>query len=161
IALRPAAVPLLLARSGPRPLAANGNGVAVLRKPVDEHALRTIAGFALRTAILQRAVHELEDENLRLRPLGHPLRDGLLEPADLEPYEGIRTGRPGMRAVLRLLGEIEESDVTVLIHGETGTGKELVARAIHARSRRHHGPFVAVNLGSLSDQLKESELFGH
>src|SRR5262249_36187308 len=82
-------------------------------------------------------------------------------PEDLETYEGIRTRSPGMRAVLRLLGEIEESDVTVLIHGETGTGKELVARAIHARSRRHHGPFVAVNLGSLSDQLKESELFGH
>src|SRR4029077_295436 len=68
IALRPSAVPLLLARSGPRPVARNGNGLAVLRKPVDEHALRTIASLALRTAILQRAVRELEDENLRLRP---------------------------------------------------------------------------------------------
>ena len=162
IALRPAAVPLLLARPGPRPVARNGHDLVVLRKPVDEHALRTIAALALRTATLQRAVHELEDENLRLRPLDHlPLRDGLIEPEDLETYEGIRTRSPGMRAVLRMLGEIEDSDVTVLIHGETGTGKELVARAIHARSRRHHGPFVAVNLGSLSDQLKESELFGH
>src|SRR5262249_45411820 len=161
IALRPAAVPLLLARSGPRPVARNGNGLAVLRKPVDEHALRATAALALRTAILQRAVQELEDENLRLRPLEHlTMRDGLIELEDLETYEGIRTRSPGMRAVLRLLAEIEESDVTVLIHGETGTGKELVARAIHARSRRHHGPFVAVNLGSLSDQLKEGELFG-
>jgi DNA-binding NtrC family response regulator len=162
VALRPAAVPVLLVRPGPRPVARNDSSLAVLSKPVDEHALRTLAALAFRTAGLQRAVHELEGENLRLRPLEPlPIADDLLEPDELESYEGIRTRSSGMRSVLRMLSEIEESDVTVLIYGETGTGKELVARAIHARSRRLRGPFVAVNLGSLSDQLKESELFGH
>jgi DNA-binding NtrC family response regulator len=162
VALRPAAVPLLLARAGPRPVPKNGNNLAVLPKPVDDQVLRALAALALRMAALQRAVHELESGNHRLPPLDLLVSaDALLEPDELESYEGIRTRSPGMRAVLHMLREIEESDVTVLLHGETGTGKELVARAIHARSRRHHGPFVAVNLGSVSDQLKESELFGH
>jgi DNA-binding NtrC family response regulator len=66
-----------------------------------------------------------------------------------------------MRQVVQTLRELEESDVTVLVQGETGTGKELVARAIHVRSRRRRGPFVAVNLGTIPEGLRESELFGH
>src|SRR2546428_13546963 len=66
-----------------------------------------------------------------------------------------------MRSVLALLRKIEGTDTTALIHGETGTGKELVAQAIHARSRSRRGRFVAVNLGAISDHLRESELFGH
>ena len=66
-----------------------------------------------------------------------------------------------MRRVISLIRRLEGSDTTVLIHGETGTGKELVAQAIHARSRRRAGRFVAVNLGAISDHLRESELFGH
>jgi DNA-binding NtrC family response regulator len=62
---------------------------------------------------------------------------------------------------VKTLRELEASDVTVLVHGETGTGKELVARAIHARSRRSDGPFVPVNLGAIPDGVRESELFGH
>ncbi len=66
-----------------------------------------------------------------------------------------------MRPVLEVLPRIAESESTILLEGETGTGKELVARAIHDLSARRKGPFVAVNCGALPDTLLESELFGY
>jgi PAS domain S-box-containing protein len=66
-----------------------------------------------------------------------------------------------MRRVIELLPLIAESESTVLIEGETGTGKELVARTIHGQSSRGRGPFLAVNCGALPDTLLESELFGY
>jgi PAS domain S-box-containing protein len=60
-----------------------------------------------------------------------------------------------------VLPRVAESDCTVLIEGETGTGKELFARAVHSLGRRRHGPFLAVNCGALPDTLLESELFGY
>jgi len=68
---------------------------------------------------------------------------------------------PAMQAVFRLLASAAASPVTVLISGETGTGKELIARAIHYNSARRAAPFVAVNCGALSETLLQSELFGH
>lgn len=66
-----------------------------------------------------------------------------------------------MRPLLEVLPRIADSESTILVQGETGTGKELVARSIHGLSARSSGPFVAVNCGALPDTLLESELFGY
>ncbi|OXH93014.1 Fis family transcriptional regulator, partial [Burkholderia multivorans] len=68
---------------------------------------------------------------------------------------------PRSHALLERIRAVAPSDANVLIVGETGTGKELVARRLHQASRRRDGPFVAVNCGALSTTLVESELFGH
>ncbi|MFW6113003.1 MAG: sigma-54 interaction domain-containing protein, partial [Thermodesulfobacteriota bacterium] len=90
----------------------------------------------------------------------------LLEELRREIHRQYRLGdiiskSPAMQKTFALLPEIATSDSTVLIEGASGTGKELVARALHNLSRRAKGPFIAVNCGALPDTLLESELFGH
>jgi transcriptional regulator with GAF, ATPase, and Fis domain len=65
------------------------------------------------------------------------------------------------KKILSLIDQVASSDTTVMITGETGVGKDLVAQAIHNNSSRASGPFIAVNLASLSPDLIASELFGH
>jgi len=70
-------------------------------------------------------------------------------------------GSPKMRAILAIIENIADTDAMVLIRGESGVGKDLVARAIHTQSARRHGPFVKVNCAAIPSELLESELFGH
>ena len=117
-----------------------------IEKPWDNARLMT----TLRTQVeLGRAVHRaqrLEGENRILRKSGLP---------------EIIADSPRMRPVLQLMERVGPSDAHVLITGEHGTGKELVARWLHAVSPRSSQAFVAVNMGGLSEGVFESELFGH
>ncbi len=78
-----------------------------------------------------------------------------------EIFHGMVGDSPAMRAVFNDVRRLAQTDAPLLIAGETGTGKELVARAVHARSRRAEAPFIAVNCAALPRDLIESELFGH
>jgi len=78
-----------------------------------------------------------------------------------DPFVPLRTQSPLVEAVLRQARLIAGAEVTVLVQGETGTGKDLLARALHAASARASRPFVPVNCAALPDGLVESELFGH
>ena len=76
-------------------------------------------------------------------------------------FEGMVSCDPGMRQVFELIERVAASGAAATILGETGTGKELVARALHARSPRAAGPFIPVNCSAIAETLIESELFGH
>jgi DNA-binding NtrC family response regulator len=89
----------------------------------------------------------------------------LRERADIaksEPgFDAVGADSPAMRPIMALARRLAASDATILISGEHGTGKEVLARKIHAASRRAEKPFVAINAGGYSEHLVESELFGH
>jgi DNA-binding NtrC family response regulator/CHASE2 domain-containing sensor protein len=137
--------------------------VAVLeRELVSVHSARN----ADRTSELLEEIRRYKSE---IRTLSSQAEDlEAYTPAEKEStggaakYEGIIYSPAGpMAGAVEFLKKISGSDAPVLILGESGTGKELVARAIHRRSPRASGPFIAVNCGALSEHLLESELFGH
>ena len=90
-------------------------------------------------------------DSLRPRDSGEPRMRGV---------ERIAARSPAMRAVLQLVEKAQRSRATVLIQGETGTGKEVIARAVHEGGRNRRGPFVALNCAAFPETLLESELFG-
>ena len=119
-------------------------------KPDDPEGLGEIAlDAAIKQAIERnRLVNELTDLRRQL--------------SDDQSHAFIGWGEsPAMRNVAMIIEQVADSDVTVLIRGESGVGKELVARAIHQRSTRRNKPFVKVNCAALPAELLESELFGH
>ncbi len=99
----------------------------------------------------KRAEEKLQQENVALR-------EEIDKASMFEEIVG--TSRP-LKAVLSRIAKVGPTDSTVLITGETGTGKELIARAVHKRSQRSGGPFVSVNCAALPPTLVPSELFGH
>ncbi len=111
-----------------------------------------------------RAEAELEDSLVRILSASRR-RDAeeVLRRAVERPYsfEGFLGESPAMKQVYSVIDRVAGSSVDVLITGETGTGKELVARALHQRSRRAAAPFVPVDCGAIPDDLLEAELFGH
>jgi two-component system NtrC family response regulator len=102
--------------------------------------------------IIKRAfhLHTLEDENRQLA-----------EQAAHQSVDGIITAAPAMLAVLRTIEKVAASDASVMLLGASGTGKELLARAIHDKSARKRGNFVAINCAAIPETLLEAELFGH
>jgi Nif-specific regulatory protein len=104
--------------------------------------------------LLGKTVHfrAIEEENTRLRGM-------LAEPR--RPLTSIIGRSKVIREVLRLIDQVADTNTTVLVTGETGTGKELVAKAIHENSRRRKNLLVQVNCAAMPDTLLESELFGH
>ena len=105
----------------------------------------------LTTPVDKDALYKAIDEALEQR-----------SPATDEAWrQAIVTRSPLMLRLLEQAGMVAQSDVSVLINGQSGTGKEIVAQAIHNASPRHDKPFVAINCGALPEQLLESELFGH
>jgi DNA-binding NtrC family response regulator len=115
-----------------------------ITKPIDMDQLSLTLGRAIQ-------LRALRDEVKRLRE----------QVAAPKVFGDIIGNSPPMARVFDLLNRVSDSEATVLVTGESGTGKELVARALHQRSRRSEGPFVAINCAALPENILESELFGH
>ncbi|TNF24517.1 MAG: sigma-54-dependent Fis family transcriptional regulator [Deltaproteobacteria bacterium] len=113
-------------------------------KPFDPDDLNRL----IRNAIRQRAL-ALENKALKAG------MDALIQ------VDEIVGQSPAISRVLELVGTVSGTDATVLVRGETGTGKELIARAVHANSPRRYFPIITMNCGAVPDSLLESELFGH
>jgi DNA-binding NtrC family response regulator len=124
--------------------AMRGGAYDFLTKPIDTHYLRLVVQRALRERALQDEIISLR-EQLQLR----------------YSFQNILSKNPQMHAAFDLISKVAQTATTVLIEGETGTGKEQVARAIHQASHVRKGPMVAVNCAALPENLLESELFGH
>src|SRR5437762_7465458 len=105
-----------------------------------------------------RAMVDKAAERLRLARTNRELKRQLDEKFG---FEGVVGNSPKMHKVIDQLRTLAPTSATVLIHGETGTGKELVAKAIHNNSPRKNKPFVAMNCTALNENLLEDELFGH
>ena len=145
---RAAGVPLLaLTRSPSIPGAVDAvrrGATDYLSKPVHPQALAEAARTALDTAKTSR---ELQAARERVQ--------------DRYGFSHLLTRSPKMLQVFDQVRAVASTDATVLIRGETGTGKELISRAIHERSPRRDKPFISVNCGAFTETLLESELFGH
>jgi transcriptional regulator with PAS, ATPase and Fis domain len=89
------------------------------------------------------------------------LLEGRTGRAQANSFAGIVGAHPRMQEIFQMIRDLAHSEVNVCITGETGTGKELVATAIHRESWRGHGPFIPLNCGALPEGILESELFGH
>lgn len=153
------AVPILKGAKAAGAISALKRGVA--NREELEHEVDFLSTFAelISGTILTRlqqehSLSELQEENAELRRTLFRLEEQGRTTAIIGESNGIRQ-------VFREIAQVAHAETTVLIRGETGSGKELVARAIHDKSSCSAGPFVAINCGALPDSLLESELFGY
>ncbi len=126
-----------------------------IQKPWDNGRVLAIVRTQLELAATKRQNQRLESENDFLRRESHGLGAATVN------AESLIAGSPAMQSVLEIINRVGPSEANILITGENGTGKGLVARALHAASRRSRRPLITVNIGGLSESLFESELFGH
>jgi len=124
--------------------AIGGGAYDYLTKPFQPQELILVARRALERKVLMNKVRVLE-EMVRGRP----------------SFEGIVGSSRALSGVLRMVDQVARLDSTVLISGEAGTGKELIARALHALSRRRENPLVVINCGAIPENLQDREIFGH
>lgn len=130
------------------------SAVQAMRAGADDYVTKPVDLDSL-SLVLKRVIdrRELEVENGRLRQQLREREGGGLE--------GLVGGSPAMHALYKTIRQVAPSRATVLVSGESGTGKGEVARAIHALSSRAKGPFVTLQCAALAESLLESELFGH
>jgi two-component system NtrC family response regulator len=114
-----------------------------LTKPVQLDELKVILKRTFHVAGLERDYRELQSQ------------------LQTETFEGLLGSSPQVQRVFSAVRKVATTDAPILLLGESGTGKEMVAQAIHRRSSRREGPFVAINCGAIPETLLESELFGH
>ncbi len=158
-------------------LPVEGTELGRVFKTGEPHVVRTRAGFVSDWSTPMAQAEALESgcalplisrgRTLGVLTLGSRVENSV-SPEDVEflirgemDFEGIVGQSSALRHVLNLVETVAPSDSTVLLLGETGTGKELIARAIHERSRRKHRTFVKLNCAAIPTGLLESELFGH
>ena len=112
-------------------------------KPIDRTKLITTVGNAVEHYRMSMRLRQLERE------------------VEGDGYKSIVGESPPMKELFRQMDRVAASDITILVHGESGSGKELVAQAIYESSGRKSGPFVALNCAAIPETLQESEIFGH
>jgi two-component system, NtrC family, response regulator HydG len=158
----------------------DGSGIDILRRVVEQRLATeaiVLTGYAsLETAVeaMKLGAYDYMTKPARLDELevlvrkaaekGYLRRENQalrMRVGRLDGASGVVTEDPAMRELLATVARVASSDLPVLIEGETGTGKELLARAIHTGSQRAAEPFVAVNCGAIAESLLESELFGY
>ncbi|MFS4515443.1 sigma-54-dependent transcriptional regulator, partial [Delftia tsuruhatensis] len=132
--------------------ASGGNTIEAMRLGAFDHLTKPIARTALVEAL---------DRALQGAGPAQDCGDGQAGQPQMHDDGELVSGSEAMRQVFKRIGLAADSDATVLVLGETGTGKELVARALHRNSVRAERPFVAVNCAAIPADLMESELFGH
>lgn len=129
-----------------------GTAVEVLKNGAGDYITKPFSAIAIQEST--RAVLERVRVFTEIRQLRRTLKDHY-------EFGGMLSKMPEMHQVFALIRQVAATDVTVLVEGETGTGKELVARAIHHQSARRTGPFVAINCAGVPETLLESEFFGY